>query len=423
MMGEEVPTKMPVPLWQNRDYMLLWFGQAISSLGTGITLFAFPLLILAFTHSFAVAGFSGALGELPFLLFVLPAGVVVDRWNRKRIMIVCSVGLTLFVASIPIAIMLGHLTVIQLYIVSFLIGTLTVFYQLAQLAALTYVVPKQQLSTAVAQDEVVYGSVSLLAPSIGGFLLNMSNVFPFLADTVSYLLLIVSLFGIRASFQAPRSPRATNVFAEVREGFSWLWSHIVVRFLAFLTGYLYVVMAGSILIVYAIARQHHISPLFIGVILAVGGGGNLLGTVIAPLVQRRIRFGWSLFFNMALFILLWPLYNFANAIISLAIVVAAIALLDSISSIIVSSYRLAIIPDELQGRVGSVYRLILYGSFTLGQVLVGLCLQSFGATATIAALWSGLILFTLMIIAFPGLRRASYPQEAPKASLNEPIST
>lgn len=422
-MSDDVSTEKLVPLWRNRDYVLLWFGQAISSLGTGINLFAFPLLILTLTHSFAIAGFSGALGELPFLLFVLPAGVVVDRWNRKHIMIVCSLGLTLLVASIPIALLFGYLTVFQMYLVSFLGGICTVFYQLAQLAALTYVVPRQKLSSAVAQNEVVYSSVSLLAPSIGGFLLNISNAFPFLADAVSYVFLVVSLSGIRASFQEEHPPRTTHLVAEVREGFRWLWSKIPVRFLAFLTGYLYVVMAGSILIVYAIARQDHISTLFIGMILAIGGGGNLLGTALAPFIQHRLRFGWSLFYNMALFVLLWPLYNFAHTIIFLAIVVAAIALLDSTSSIIISSYRLAVVPDELQGRVGSVYRLILYASFTLGQALVGQSIQTFGPSPTIIILWVGLIVFTILIIGISELRKASYPQEFSGSTVDEPVST
>ena len=119
-MGQNGISERPVTLWRNRDYLLLWLGQAISSLGTGISQFAFPLLVLALTHSFAAAGFAGALGQLPYLLFSLPAGALVDRWDRKRVMIVCTLGLALCIASIPVAILSGHLTHIQLYIVSFL---------------------------------------------------------------------------------------------------------------------------------------------------------------------------------------------------------------------------------------------------------------------------------------------------------------
>ena len=176
-MGQNGISEHPVSLWRNRDYLLLWLGQAVSSLGTGISQFAFPLLVLALTHSFAAAGFAGALGQLPYLLFSLPAGALVDRWDRKRIMVVCTLGLALCIASIPVALLSGHLTVIQLYIVSFLMGTLFVFYELAELAALTQVVPKVHLSTAVAQNEAIFSTVSLLAPSLGGVLLSVGKVF------------------------------------------------------------------------------------------------------------------------------------------------------------------------------------------------------------------------------------------------------
>src|SRR3989440_12131114 len=410
-MGKNITSERPVSLWRNRDYLLLWLGQAISSLGTGISQFAFPLLVLALTHAFAAAGFAGALGQLPYLLFSLPAGAMVDRWDRKRVMIVCTLGLALCIASIPVAILSGHLTHIQLYIVSFLMGTLFVFYELAELAALTQVVPKVHLSTAVAQNEAVFSTVSLLAPSLGGVLLSIGKLFPFVADGISYLVLLGSLLRIRSTFQEERSTDSYHLLRDVRAGISWLWSHVVVRSLAFLAGYLDVARIGGILIVYAIARQHQISLILVGVILTAGGCGNLTGTVLSSLIQRRIRFGWALGSMLILFVLLWPLYGVASSSIFLGIVVAGLALIDSISAILISSYRLAMVPDELQGRVGSVYRLIVFGSLALGQVVVGQCLDHFGILMTVGILWSGLILFALLMLASSQLRQASSLQE------------
>ena len=112
------PTPSRFALWRNRDYMLLWNGQLVSNVGTEISTRAFPLLILAITHSPALAGFAGALRALPYLLFSLPAGALVDRWDRKRVMIVCDTGRALAMASIPLALLIGHLTVIQLFVVT-----------------------------------------------------------------------------------------------------------------------------------------------------------------------------------------------------------------------------------------------------------------------------------------------------------------
>src|SRR5215831_11349532 len=114
----------PLPLWRNPDYLLLWGGQSISDIGSRVSLLALPLLMLALTHSPAQAGLLGALRGLPNLLFGLPAGAFIDRWNRKRVMLFCDSGRALALGSIPLAYVLGHLTLAQLYLVSFIEGTL-----------------------------------------------------------------------------------------------------------------------------------------------------------------------------------------------------------------------------------------------------------------------------------------------------------
>ena len=90
-----------IPLWQNRDYLLLWGGQIISSIGTEVSQFTFPLLVLALTHSPALAGLIAALRSLPYIVFSLPAGALIDRWDRKRVMILCDAARALSLASIP----------------------------------------------------------------------------------------------------------------------------------------------------------------------------------------------------------------------------------------------------------------------------------------------------------------------------------
>src|SRR5436305_15164836 len=149
-----VPTvpRRSIPLWRNRDYMLLWSGQMISSIGTRVSLLAFPLLILAITHSPAQAGLIAALRGLPYALFILPAGALIDHWDRKRVMILCDSGRALALGSIPVALILGHLTIIQLAIVSLVEGTLFTFFGLAETACLPQVVTKEQLPGAAAQN-------------------------------------------------------------------------------------------------------------------------------------------------------------------------------------------------------------------------------------------------------------------------------
>src|SRR5689334_24612946 len=115
-------------VWRNRDFTLIWAGQTFSDLGTGVSQLAYPLVMLAVTHSPAQAGVLAAVRGLPYLLFGLLAGALADRWRRKRVMIVCELGNMVTVGSIPLALWLGHLTAAQLYVTGFLAGTFYVFF-------------------------------------------------------------------------------------------------------------------------------------------------------------------------------------------------------------------------------------------------------------------------------------------------------
>src|SRR5262249_30402170 len=117
----------PTPLWRHRDYLLLWSGQAVSSVGSEASQLVLPLLILSLTQSPAQAGFAGALRALAYLLLGLPAGALVDRWDRKRTMILCDAARALALGSIPLALALDRLTILQLYLVSVLEGAVFVF--------------------------------------------------------------------------------------------------------------------------------------------------------------------------------------------------------------------------------------------------------------------------------------------------------
>jgi len=159
-------TVHPRPLWRNRDYLLLWSGQAVSLIGTQVSQLTFPLLILALTRAPVQAGIAGALKALPYLVLSLPAGALVDRWNRKRVMILCDSGRTLALGSIPLALMLGHLTILHIYLVALIEGTLFVFFNLAEVSCLPRVVSPAQLPTAVARNETTTNIGYLLGPSL-----------------------------------------------------------------------------------------------------------------------------------------------------------------------------------------------------------------------------------------------------------------
>jgi MFS family permease len=210
----EVPTEAStLPLWRNRDYLLLWSGQIVSITGSEVSQLAFPLLILALTHSPAQAGIAAALRAIPYLILSLPAGALVDRWNRKQVMIFCNLGRFLCLASIPGALVLGHLTIIQLYLVSLLEGILFVLFDLAEVSSLPQVISKEQFPAATAQGIATDYTSQLLGSLLGGFLYSMGRPFPFLADAISYLCSVLSLLFIQTSAKRLVSSKtvSTNV--------------------------------------------------------------------------------------------------------------------------------------------------------------------------------------------------------------------
>jgi MFS family permease len=383
MSKEEMKPHQSVPLWHNRDYLLLWSGQGISSIGTQVSQLAFPLLVLALTHSPAQAGFAGALRALPYLILSLPAGALIDRWDRKRVMILCDTGRAISMASIPIAFAIGQLTIIQLYLVSAIEGTLFVFYDIAETACLPRVVQKEQLPSATAQNSATEGLARLLGPSFSGALYSLGRTLPFLTDAVSYAVSVLSLFFIKMKFQGERVAARCKLQVEILEGLKWLWHQQLIRFMALLAGGITLTTAGFILILIVLAQHQHASPFTIGLIFGVGGIGSMLGSLVAGPLQKRLTFGQAIISTSWLWALLWPLYAIAPSPIALGGITVLIFTLAPIYNVVQFSYRLALIPDELQGRVNSAFRLIAFSGQPLGLALTGLLIQTIDVVPTI----------------------------------------
>ncbi len=381
-----VTPRRPRSLFRNRDYMLLWGGQTVSTIGTEVSMVAFPFLVLALTGSPAQAGLMGGLRALPYLLFSLPAGALIDRWDRKRVMILCDAGRALAMGSIPLALMLGHLTLAQLYIVSTVEGTLFVFFNLAEVASLPRVVPKEQLPAANAQYSATEGTSALVGPALGGALFGVAQALPFVADAVSYAASVLSLTAIRTRFQGERKGERQRIWREVGEGLTWLWHQPLIRFIALLTGMFNLTSAGFVLIIIVLAQRVHATPFATGLIFTIGGIGGILGSLIASPLQRRLRFSTVIITTTFLWAFLWGAYLFAPNIWVMGAITAATFVLGPIYNVTQMSYRLALIPDALQGRVNSVFRLVAFGGQPLGYALTGAALERFGPISTVAAI-------------------------------------
>jgi MFS family permease len=391
--------------------MLLWSGQLISTTGSQISSLAFPLLVLAVTASPAQAGIVGALRGLPFALLSLPAGALIDRWDRKRVMILCDSGRAISMASIPVALWLGHLSLLQLYLVALVEGTLMTFFSIAEMTCLPHVVPREQLPTATAQNQAIDSTSWTLGPFLGGLLYGISRLLPFLLDALTFACSVLGLLFVRARFQDEREEGERHIWREIGEGLTWLWRDSLLRFLAILAFFLVMPSIGFTLILIELAQNLHASSLAIGILLASGGVGSILGALCTPLLQRRFTFGQLTIGSAWVWAISWLALAIAPNIFILGIANAVSFIIVPIYLSIQFSYRLLIIPDHLQGRVQSAYRLLSFGSQPIGMALTGLLLQWLSPFWTVVVLFLPQGLMALIATFHGTLRRAPMLKE------------
>jgi MFS family permease len=389
------------PLWRNRDYMLLWSGQVVSALGSSMSNIVFPLLILALAQAdpalapvaATMAGIAGALASLPYLIFSLPVGALIDRWERKRVMIICDTLRAINFATIPIAMFMDTLTIWQLFVNAFIEGTFFVFFNLAEVAALPRVVQKRQLPQASAQNEAGFIAAFAAGPPLGGFLYgSISRALPFIFDSISYAVSVVSLLFIKTKFQGERKVEERHILVEIKEGLSWLWSHPLIRYMALLTGAANFVGSATGLILIVMARQMGATEAEIGWMFTIGSLGGIAGSVLGGQIQKRFSFGQVIISVGWVQLLILPMYLLAPNFFFLGVVSAFIFMMSPIYNVVQFSYRLALIPDELQGRVNSTFRLVAFGFQPMGQALAGVLIDSIGTTGAILfyVAWSGI---------------------------------
>lgn len=394
-------------LFRNRDYMLLWSGQIVSQMGGTMAGIVFPLLILALTGSPFAAGIAEAVVFVPYVLLSLPVGALVDRWDRKLVMIVSDAARALAFFSIPIAYAMGWLTVWQLYIVALIEGTGLVFFNIAEVAALPRVVSKEQLADASAQNMATWQIASLAGPGLGGFLYKaLSPAVPFLANAVSYTISVISLLFVRVKFQAERSagsPR--DIWAEIKEGLGWLWSNRLLRTAALLTGMINFISNMLFLAVILGAKHLGADEAAIGLIFSIGAVGGVIGAALSGRLQRMLSYGQAIIGCMWIIALTTPLMAAGNLPLLIVAVIVAQAVVP-IYSVVQVAYRLPMIPDHLQGRVNSVFRLMAFGFQPLGAAIGGVLLQFVSPQVSILLAFAGYAVLALVATLSAEVRNA-----------------
>ena len=371
------------PLRRNRDFVLLQAGQLFSNVGTQTTQIAYPLLVLALTHSPAKAGIVAFARALPLWLFALPAGLAADRFSRKRLMIAADVGRTATVTALGVAVLLHHVAFWEIPVVAFVEGAGAALFGGAQMAAMRSVVPRPQLPMATNVLTARIAIVRLAGPPLGGVLFGIARSLPFLVDAGSYAASTGSLLAMRTPFQEERERESAPMMQSLVEGLRFLWANPFLRTIVSIFTLSQIVFPGVSLAVVVIGKRQGLSSGEIGALVALFGVFLLVGSVIAPVVRRLLPtrvlivlefWTWA---GCGLF-LIWPsVYVLAVSLIPTAL---AIPTTDSI----VWPYQLSLTPDRLMGRTQAAISTLTNGTAALGPLAAGFLLASVSARATIA---------------------------------------
>ncbi len=239
--------------------MLLQIGQLLSHAGTSTTSIAYPLLVLAVTHSPAKAGIVAFARTFAWALFTLPAGLAADRWSRRRLMIAADGVRVLAIGSLAATILLDRVAFWQIVVVAFVEGIgVAVFYG-AQPGALRAVVPAHQLPAAAATETGRQAVVRLAGPPLGGALFGLARALPFLVDALSYAFSTFSLLAMRTPFQEEREPQLASLRSRLAEGFCFVWNRPFLRTCALLFGLTNFIGPGVLLAVVVIGKQQRLS--------------------------------------------------------------------------------------------------------------------------------------------------------------------
>ncbi len=385
-------------LWRHPDFLKLWSAETISQFGTQISALAIPLVAVI---TLDVSAFQVALLNVvefaPFMLISLPAGVWVDRWPRRPVLIIGDLGRALLLASIPVAYAFDALTMGQLYVVGFAIGVLTVFFDVAYQSYLPSLVEREQLVDGNSKLEISRSGAQLAGPAIAGVLVQaLTAPVAVLVDAISFIGSGAFVLAIRKHEEVPERKQAEDgasagMRAELSEGLRFVLGHRYLRWIAASTATFnfFGSMMGAIFIVYAV-RSLDLSPGVIGIIFAVGNVGYLVGAITANRVAERIGVGRTIVAGAATGIasLLIPLAPQDGPIPFLLVSGLVISFGVVVYNVTQLSFRQAITPERLQGRMNSVMRFIVWGVMPLGT-LAG------GAIATgvdlRAAIWVGAI--------------------------------
>lgn len=403
-------------LWKNPDFIRLWAGRSVSNLGNWITGIALPLTaVLVLSATPAQMSILSALNGSAVLLFGLVAGVWVDRLRRRPILIATDLGRALLIGTIPAAALLGVLHITQLYIVTALVGILTVFFNAADASFLPSLVQPQELVEGNSKLGISDSLAEIVGPALGGALVQaFSAPLAIVIDALTFLWSALCLARIRTPEPRISAKQRRNAWAESVEGLHFVLKNPPLRALAISAGlFNFFGMFIGTLYAFYVVRELGAAPIILGLLTAAGGLSALVGAVVAERVIRRTGLGLTAGAALAIYGLVGLLLPLAHGPVVVVIMllftsqlVGDIAI--SIHLIAELSLRQTLVPHHLLGRVNASFQFLTLGIAPFGALLAGVIAAVAGVRLTLLIGVLGVILAGLALLFSPvrGIRES-----------------
>nr|WP_237538850.1 MFS transporter [Streptomyces sp. SID486] len=386
----------PGPWGLPRDFWLLWAAAAVSGIGDGLELSAFPLLAAYWTRDPVLVSAASVAAQAPWLLLGLPAGGLVDRWDRKAVLLAADGCRALLVVALAVAVVFDAGSIGLLLVVLFALGTAQIFFDTSVQAVIPAVAGPGAL---VRANSLLQGSSTVLVqfagPAVGAALFAVAHWLPAGIDAVSYLLGVVLLSRVRGRFRPslagpsrPAGPERTGSSRHgVAEGLRWLRGDPVIRVLSLATVLLGMGSAAAWGVMVLFARHRwHLDGTGYGLLLTASALGSVAGSLVAAPLARRLPERLLLTGSAAGSATAFGLLTLAPTAAAAAALLAVNGLMVVVWNVVTVSERQARVPDALTGRVTAAYRVLAWGSMPLGGLLGGALASALGLyTAVLTA--------------------------------------
>jgi MFS family permease len=412
---------------RHRNYRLFFCGQTVSLIGTWMTRIATSWLVYRLTHSALLLGLVGFAGQIPSFLLAPFAGVLVDRWNRHRLLVVTQILAMLQSAALAALALAGVITIWHVLALSLFQGLINAFDMPARQAFLVEMVEKREdLGNAIALNSSMVNGARLLGPSIGGVVIAaVGEGWCFFGDAVSYLAVIASLLLMRLAARPRRAPGKKKVLPELREGWAYVAGSPPIRSILLLLALVSLVgMPYTVLMPVFASTVLHGGPHTLGFLMAATGVGALLGALF--LANRRTVLGLGKIIPIAAALFGAGLIGFSlSRVLWLSMVLLMFSGLGFMVQMASSNTLLqTLVDDDKRGRVMSFYTMSIMGITPFGSLLAGGLAHRIGTPHTLflcgVGCIAGALWFTLLL---PRLRervRPIYVQMGILPALTEP---